>query len=54
MFNNVGIAAQYAIKNHGVKRVLILDWDVHHGNGIQHMFYNNNQVIFCIPEGRKL
>jgi len=46
LFNNVGIAAQYAISNHGLNRVMILDWDVHHGNGIQHMFYNDNRVLY--------
>jgi histone deacetylase 6 len=46
VFNNVAVAAQYAISVHGLSRVLILDWDVHHGNGIQHMFYNTNQVLY--------
>jgi histone deacetylase 6 len=46
LFNNVGIAAQYAVTQLGVERVLILDWDVHHGNGIQHMFYSDNRVLY--------
>jgi len=46
LFNNVGIAAQYAITQLGLEKVLILDWDVHHGNGIQHMFYNDNRVLY--------
>eukprot|EP00092_Neocalanus_flemingeri_P007568 GFUD01008168.1.p1 GENE.GFUD01008168.1~~GFUD01008168.1.p1 ORF type:complete len:798 (+),score=290.89 GFUD01008168.1:106-2394(+) len=46
LFNNVGIAAQYAVTQLGLERVLILDWDVHHGNGIQHMFYNDNRVLY--------
>eukprot|EP00095_Tigriopus_kingsejongensis_P006577 maker-scaffold2551_size14539-snap-gene-0.5 protein:Tk06577 transcript:maker-scaffold2551_size14539-snap-gene-0.5-mRNA-1 annotation:"histone deacetylase 6-like isoform x3" len=41
IFNNVAIAAKYALQYHAAKRVLILDWDVHHGNGIQNMFYDN-------------
>merc|ERR1719173_332936 len=41
LFNNVAIAAMYAVQQHGLQRVLVLDWDVHHGNGIQHMFYSN-------------
>jgi len=45
-FNNVAIAAKYAISSLGMNRVLILDWDVHHGNGIQHMFYNDNRVLY--------
>ena len=45
-FNNVAIAAKYALSSLGMDRVLILDWDVHHGNGIQHMFYNDNRVLY--------
>ena len=39
-FNNAGIAAQYALDSLGADRVAILDWDVHHGNGTQDMFYD--------------
>lgn len=46
IFNNVAIAANYAIRDHGLKRVLIIDWDVHHGNGIQHIFQDNNKVLY--------
>lgn len=46
IFNNVAIAANYAIRDYGLKRVLIIDWDVHHGNGIQHIFQNNNKVLY--------
>ena len=46
LFNNVGIAAQYAVSKHGLDRVLVVDWDVHHGNGIQHMFYNDSHVLY--------
>ncbi|KAM7349007.1 histone deacetylase 6 isoform 4-T4 [Cochliomyia hominivorax] len=46
IFNNVAIAAQYAIRDHGLKRVLIVDWDVHHGNGTQHIFESNPQVLY--------
>lgn len=46
IFNNVAIAANYAIRDYGLKRVLIVDWDVHHGNGIQHIFQNNNKVLY--------
>jgi acetoin utilization deacetylase AcuC-like enzyme len=45
-FNNVAIAAQYLIERHGLKRVLILDWDVHHGNGTQEIFYPSPQVLY--------
>lgn len=46
IFNNVAIAAQYAIRDHGLKRVLIVDWDVHHGNGTQHIFESNPKVLY--------
>jgi len=46
VFNNVAVAARYAQKKHGIKRVAILDWDVHHGNGTQDIFYEDDSVYF--------
>jgi acetoin utilization deacetylase AcuC-like enzyme len=46
LFNNVAIAARYAQRVHGVERVLIADWDVHHGNGTQDIFYEDGSVLF--------
>jgi acetoin utilization deacetylase AcuC-like enzyme len=46
LFNNVAVAARYAQKRHGVGRVLIIDWDVHHGNGTQDIFYADPSVFF--------
>ncbi len=46
LFNNVAIAARYAQRKHGVERVLIADWDVHHGNGTQDIFYSDGSVFF--------
>ncbi|MFW6003066.1 MAG: histone deacetylase family protein [Halanaeroarchaeum sp.] len=46
-FNNAGIAAQYAIDREGADRVAILDWDVHHGNGTQDMFYDRDDVFYA-------
>ena len=46
LFNNVAIAARYAIEQLNLKRVLIVDWDLHHGNGTQHAFYDSNQVLY--------
>lgn len=46
LFNNVAIAARYAQKRYGVQRVLIVDWDVHHGNGTQHSFESDASVLF--------
>lgn len=46
IFNTVAIAARYAQHKHGVSRVLIADWDVHHGNGTQDIFYTDGTVFF--------
>lgn len=46
LFNNVAIAAQYAIRELQLDRVLIVDWDVHHGNGTQEAFWTSDQVGF--------
>uniref|UniRef100_A0A670YHZ9 Protein deacetylase HDAC6 n=1 Tax=Pseudonaja textilis TaxID=8673 RepID=A0A670YHZ9_PSETE len=46
MFNNVGIAAQYARQKLGVERVLIVDWDVHHGQGLQDLFEENPSILY--------
>jgi acetoin utilization deacetylase AcuC-like enzyme len=46
LFNNVAIAARYVQKKHGLKRVLIVDWDVHHGNGTQHSFEDDPSILF--------
>jgi acetoin utilization deacetylase AcuC-like enzyme len=45
-FNSVAIAARYIQQHYGLKRVLIVDWDVHHGNGTQHVFYDDDSVLF--------
>ncbi|MCZ8156368.1 MAG: histone deacetylase [Leptospira sp.] len=45
LFNNVAITARY-LQTLGLKRILILDWDVHHGNGTQHQFYDDDSVLF--------
>ncbi|MBA3947401.1 MAG: histone deacetylase [Herpetosiphonaceae bacterium] len=47
LVNNVAVAAQYALDHLGVKRIAIIDWDVHHGNGTQDIFYGNAQVLYC-------
>jgi len=47
LFNNVAIAAQHALDAHGVERVLIFDWDVHHGNGTNDIFHERADVLFC-------
>jgi len=45
-FNNVAITARYAQKQMGFERVLIVDWDVHHGNGTQEIFYSDPTVFY--------
>ncbi|WP_137132326.1 histone deacetylase family protein [Rhizobium sp. FY34] len=47
LFNNVAIAARHAQKTYGVERVAIVDWDVHHGNGTQDIFWDDPSVLFC-------
>jgi acetoin utilization deacetylase AcuC-like enzyme len=47
LFNNVAIAAKYALEHLGLERIMILDWDVHHGNGTQDSFYDDPRVMFC-------
>ncbi|XP_035237895.1 histone deacetylase 6 isoform X1 [Anguilla anguilla] len=46
MFNNLAIAARYAQQRHGLDRVLIVDWDVHHGQGIQYIFQEDPSVLY--------
>jgi acetoin utilization deacetylase AcuC-like enzyme len=45
-FNNVAIAASWLVKVRGLRRVMILDWDVHHGNGTQDIFYESPEVLY--------
>jgi acetoin utilization deacetylase AcuC-like enzyme len=45
-FNSVAVAARHAIAAHGIERVLILDWDVHHGNGTNDIFHADPDVLF--------
>ncbi|MDQ3678301.1 MAG: histone deacetylase, partial [Actinomycetota bacterium] len=47
LFNNIAIAAQHALDEHGVRRVMIFDWDVHHGNGTNALFADRDDVLFC-------
>jgi acetoin utilization deacetylase AcuC-like enzyme len=46
LFNNVALGARYVMKRHGVKKVLIVDWDLHHGNATQHSFYSDSDVLY--------
>jgi acetoin utilization deacetylase AcuC-like enzyme len=46
-FNNAAIAARHAQQRYGAERVAILDWDVHHGNGTQDIFWRDASVLYC-------
>ena len=46
LFNNIAVAARYAQKKHHIDKVAIIDWDVHHGNGTQDTFYEDDSVLF--------
>ena len=46
LFNNVAIAAHWAMKELAMKRIMIIDWDLHHGNGTQHSFYDSDKVLY--------
>lgn len=46
-FNNIAVGAAYALEKKGLERVAIVDFDVHHGNGTEHIFENDPRVLFC-------
>lgn len=46
IFNSIAVAARYAQRHHGLSKVMIVDWDVHHGNGTQDTFYDDASVFF--------
>ncbi len=46
IFNNVAVGARYLVKKYGLKKVLIVDWDLHHGNGTQHSFYGDSGILY--------
>lgn len=59
LFNNVAIAAHYARKTYGIDRIMIVDWDVHHGNGTESAFYDDPNTLvmslhqeYVFPAGR--
>lgn len=54
LFNNVAIAARYAQKHYGVGKVLIVDWDVHHGNGTQEIFESDSSVFYFSTHEKNL
>jgi acetoin utilization deacetylase AcuC-like enzyme len=47
LFNNAAVGVRYAQERYGLERVAVLDWDVHHGNGTQHIFEEDPSVLYC-------
>ena len=47
LFNNIAAGAAHALEHHGLAKVAILDFDVHHGNGTEDIFLDNDRVLFC-------
>ena len=47
LFGNVAIAAKYALDHHGLDRVAVIDFDVHHGNGTQDLLWSENRTLYC-------
>jgi len=54
LFNNIAVAARRALDEHGAQRVLIVDWDVHHGNGTEAIFEDDDAVLFASIHQRPL
>ncbi len=46
LFNNVALAAEYLLRQHGLSRILVVDWDIHHGNGTQNAFLTRDDVFY--------
>jgi acetoin utilization deacetylase AcuC-like enzyme len=46
LFNNIAVGLAHALAAHGVERAMVVDWDVHHGNGTQDVFYDSSRVLF--------
>ena len=47
VFNNIALTAEYLLQQYGLSRILILDFDIHHANGTQEIFYDTNEVLVC-------
>jgi acetoin utilization deacetylase AcuC-like enzyme len=47
LFNNIAVAAKWALDHCGFERIMIVDWDLHHGNGTQKSFYRSEKVLYC-------
>jgi acetoin utilization deacetylase AcuC-like enzyme len=47
LFNNVAVGVAHGLAQHDLQRAMVIDWDVHHGNGTQDAFYNSDRVLFA-------
>lgn len=47
LFNNIAVGAAHALETYGLERVAVVDFDVHHGNGTEEIFQNENRILFC-------
>jgi acetoin utilization deacetylase AcuC-like enzyme len=47
IFNNIAIAAEHAFHKHGCKKIAVVDWDLHHGNGTQNSFWGDGRLLYC-------
>jgi acetoin utilization deacetylase AcuC-like enzyme len=47
LFNNIAVGVRHALAEHAAERVLVLDWDVHHGNGTEAIFYDSDEVLYA-------
>src|SRR5262249_49320682 len=47
LFNNVAVGARYVQQKYGISRVAIIDWDLHHGNGTEDIFFDDSSVLYC-------
>ncbi len=47
IFNNIAVGARYLVKKQGLEKVMIVDWDLHHGNGTQHSFYDDPRILYA-------
>lgn len=47
IFNNVAVGVAHALEHYGIQRIAIIDFDAHHGNGLENIFFNNKKVLYC-------
>lgn len=47
LFNSIAVAIRWGLRELGMQRIMVVDWDLHHGNGTQNSFYNTDKVLFC-------